>query len=203
LLIDGPLAGAENMARDAALLGSMTPDALPVLRIFLWQKPTVTFGRMQSRELAMSMARAHDAHFSESDWDVAQRPSGGGTVLHKNDVSFSVAWHKGHASFPACIKNNYLAVHQAVADGLASRGVQASLYPTASKNPAPFCFTGPVENDVMLKGKKICGGALRAAGAARLYQGNLLAEDVGMGREEAVQFLRESFERFFFFGPPA
>ncbi|MBK8422607.1 MAG: lipoate--protein ligase family protein [Elusimicrobia bacterium] len=167
LMMDGPLPGAESMAKDQALLDAAPHATAPVVRFFRWKEPTVSFGRTQKEDDARVFAASVGVKV------LVRRPTGGGMVLHDNDLSLSIAWRRGAAGFPTCIKNVYRVVHEALAEGLIAEGYAVSLYqPTPQRLPGQ-CFVEPVEADVMWEGKKVIGGALRVAAGGRLYQGDI------------------------------
>lgn len=193
LMVDGPLPGAENMVKDQALLDAAPNAAEPVVRFFRWGKRTVSFGRTQkegdARGFAASVGRA----------EVVQRPTGGGMVLHDNDLSLSIAWRRGSPGFPTCIKNVYRVVHEALAEGLIAEGYAVSLYqPTPQRLPGQ-CFVEPVEADVMWEGKKVIGGALRVAAGGRLYQGDIQTAALGADPDRVLRRAVAALGRLFVF----
>src|SRR5580700_1117427 len=75
-LFDDPLPRSAplNMAIDEALLGT---GAGPVLRVYRWKRPAVSFGYFER------WAPIHAAH---PDREAVRRWTGGGVVLHGEDV---------------------------------------------------------------------------------------------------------------------
>lgn len=196
---DGPAGGLHNMEVDEALLEAQRdPAALPTLRVFLWSAKTLSFGRLQDRHQAANDTMILGAQA------MVRRPTGGGTVLHGHDLSFSLTWRRDHPAFPSCLKNIYRGIHETVRRGLSEAGVEASLHKASARSAAgKMCFEGaPAEDDLMLNGGKILGGALRVTGWGRLYQGNLLRQELGLGEAVTKAVLREAFEKEFFRRPP-
>lgn len=199
LQVDGPWAGDENMRRDRdALEAQRDPKALPSLRFFRWAEPTVSFGRLQNAAGAEAFCQSVGAR------GVVQRPTGGGMVAHGNDLSFSLAWRKDIAVFPTCLKRVYSAIHGVVAKVLRARGLEVELYhpPHSQKNLPGLCFNEPVEGDVLWRGEKIVGGALKVTAWGRLYQGDIRTERLGLNVTEAISRMIEGFERDLFHQPP-
>lgn len=157
------------MLRDSQLLDTLRlASARPVLRFFRWWEPTVSYGRLQSEEAARSYA------VSQGVRSVVRRPTGGGMVLHRDDLSWSFLWRKGDPQFPCCLKDIYRAMHQAAALAFTKAGHPATFAPPASGQGRPgLCFQEPVENDLLFGGKKVCGGAIQVTAWGRLYQGNI------------------------------
>lgn len=194
LMVDGPLPGAENMAKDQALLDAAPNTAEPVVRFFRWKEPTVSFGRTQKEDDARAFAASVGAKA------LVRRPTGGGMVWHDNDLSLSIAWRRGAAGFPACIKNVYRVVHEALAEALIAEGYAVSLYrPTPQRLPGQ-CFVEPVEADVMWEGKKVIGGALRVAAGGRLYQGDIQTATLGADPDRVLRRAVAALGRLFLFG---
>lgn len=194
LRVDGALPGFENMRIDEEILEAQrAKGALPVLRFFRWKEPTLSFGRLQ--DAASAQAEAAGAA-------VVRRPTGGGMVLHRDDLSFSLAWRRDHPVFPRCLGDVYRMVHEAAQAALKDAGADTQLQPPGPARAPGVCFSEPVEHDLMRNGRKILGGAIRATAWGRLYQGNLLPKSVNMTAEEAANHLKLSFQKNFFRQPP-
>ena len=170
LIVDGPLAGDENMRRDREALESQREHgSLPKLRLYRWVEPTLSFGRLQSRETAQAMATALGARA------VVQRPTGGGMVFHDSDISFSIVWRRDQPGLPPCIKNMYRLFHEAIASEFRAQGMDVTLHQAegAKRSPPGACYQEFSQDDIIWKGQKLVGGALRVTSWGRLYQGNL------------------------------
>src|SRR5688572_20169043 len=88
-----PLSGEENMLYDATLLRAVEAgNAPPTIHFFRFSEPTVTYGRLQKRENILTLV--------PPTWPLIQRPTGGGMVLHHNDLCLSLVWPKGMAPLP-------------------------------------------------------------------------------------------------------
>jgi lipoyl(octanoyl) transferase len=194
LRVDGALSGADNMAADEALLEEQKdPRADPALRFFLWARPAVSFGRLQRVDERASAGA-----------DVVRRPTGGGMVRHDADLSFSLVWRRDHPGFPKCLKDVYRSIHGAARAALAELGVETAFYAGETvAGAAGVCFEEPAADDLMWKGKKILGGALRVTSWGRLYQGNLLAKALGREAADLIKPLSEAFQKDFFRRSPA
>lgn len=186
--------GDVNMDKDRALLAEAPTAPRPVVRLFRWSEPTVSYGRTQKEADARAFADSVGVRA------VVQRPTGGGMVWHDRDLSLSIAWRRDDPAFPKCIKNVYRALHEALAGALRGLGYDVSLYqPVPQKIPGQ-CFVEPVEADVMWQGHKVVGGALRVAAGARLYQGTLQTAALGLDVNRAQGAVRAALERLFVFG---
>lgn len=101
-----------------------------------------------------------------------RRPTGGGVVEHKDDVTFSII-------FPASnlkLQDIYSKLHAVINTELGGEyGVYAgaSDYSPGTAAGAPnACFKNPVQSDLMAGAQKVLGGALRKFEKNYLYQGS-------------------------------
>lgn len=196
LILDGPLPGAENMAKDLRLLSEQDrPGAEPTLRFFRWAQPTVSHGRLQDRAAAEALARAGGAT------EVVVRPTGGGRVFHRSGVSFSLVWRRDNGLLTGGVKDVYCAWHGAVAGFFREEGLEAILHKGAGGGAPGDCFEEPVEADVMWRGRKVIGGALRVTRAAWLYQGDVRTDLLGLTPDSFQEKLVDYLERTFFMIP--
>src|SRR5262245_59664521 len=75
---------ALNMALDEALLGTL---ARPAIRVYGWKVPSITIGYF---------GRIDEAVSKWPEREVARRWTGGGIVLHGEDITFSLIIPAGH-----------------------------------------------------------------------------------------------------------
>jgi lipoate-protein ligase A len=149
------------MALDEALLEAAR---VPVLRIYRWDGPAVSFGYSQS------LAEVEQA------WPglpLVRRWTGGGMVEHGSDWTFALIVPAGEPFAGVRPSESYRKIHAAVAEAL---GGVAFLKGEKDPDAAPggACFQRPVRDDVMeLGGKKICGGAQRRTRVGFLHQGSV------------------------------
>jgi lipoate-protein ligase A len=171
ILTTAPMSGEDNMAFDRKTLGELQqPQAAPVFRLFRWKRPTLSYGRHQ--DIATIRSKIPPG------WDVVQRPTGGGIVLHRADLCFSLCWRLGQRPVPARLKDTYSWIHGVAALALsAESGVRLADCRDCSNAPVPFatrdCFTQPVAFDVLQNGQKVIGGALCRQKNVFLYQGSI------------------------------
>jgi lipoate-protein ligase A len=185
LLIDPRAGGAWNMAVDEVLLSTAAQTSLPTLRFYQWQRPTLSLGYFQT-----TADRAK--HRSSFDTDTVRRLSGGGAILHDQDLTYSLVLPASHAS-SRDTQSLYEAVHQAIVTALnsfltiAQSTWQARLCEQPSALAAqdePFlCFERRSIGDIVLRNKdvapplidpKIVGSAQRRRQGAVLQHGSIL-----------------------------
>ena len=151
------------MALDEVLLHFVTS---PVLRVYRWSGPWVSFGYSQS------LAQVSHQRPGQS---LVRRWTGGGIVDHDGDWTFSLIVPRSVPFARRRPAESYCAVHEAVSQALADTGISSALAPTSSPTPAEACFRGqPAQFDVLAtSGLKMCGGAQRRNHSGILHQGSL------------------------------
>lgn len=176
---DPPAAGAENMAADEALAEEAVSRGIAVVRLYGWTEPTVSLGAFQ----AVAAARAIPAIAAAP---LVRRPSGGGAIVHGDDVTYALALPVGHALARAA-EPLYAAVHGALVAALGTRGIAARMHGGGAGGAADsfFCFDRRAAADVVVArpgrpeaadDPKILGSAQRRLRGAVIQHGSLLVE---------------------------
>ena len=156
-----PARAAMNMAIDEALLDRAT---LPVLRFYAWQKPSLSFGYF---------GRFTDAAREAGDRELVRRWTGGGSVPHGEDLTYSLVTPIATPAGAAAPKVIYAALHAAIRDALVEENIAAELAAAAAPKISDACFANPVTDDVLLNGRKIAGAAQRRTRQGFLHQGSI------------------------------
>ncbi len=176
ILIDDPLPGTENMARDEAILQAVNEgQSPPTLRFYRWDEPTISLGYFQKF-----------AEWEQQDqviraMPVVRRLTGGGAILHDQELTYSLTLPL-HRGLPCTeIKDSYRLVHDAFIAALAERGVGANYYGrddglNAQRGPF-FCFARRHCLDVTLNGGKILGSAQRRLKNTLLQHGSFILKN--------------------------
>jgi len=177
LLVDGDLPGARNMARDVALLESVSDDrAAPALRLYGWSPPCLSLGRHQR-------VNAADLEFcAEHGIDVIRRPTGGRALLHHMELTYSLVAPLGDGPIPRHLQEAYRLICAPLVTACGALGVRAELT-TGEVNlqlPGPAstvpCFQAPAGGEVVVAGRKLIGSAMRSHGGAILQHGAILLD---------------------------
>lgn len=154
--------GPEAMAVDEWLLETA---ALPVLRVYEWQGDWGSVGYFGE------IAAARSA-FPGLSW--VRRWTGGGTVDHRADWTYTVIAPAGELLVRARGAESYRLVHAAVAQALRGEGVSASLSTGAEETGVALCFQNPVSHDIVgLGGGKLAGAGQRRTRHGLLHQGSV------------------------------
>jgi lipoate-protein ligase A len=170
LVLDGPLPGARNMARDHAIALSLPPRCA-ILRLYRWERPTLSLGR--NEPTAPEAAR----RAQERDLDVVRRPTGGRAVVHWRELTYSVAISARTLGGP---RSTYEWINRRIAAALAGLGVAAEIA-TSSGRALPLsagpCFAAPADGEVVVGRRKLVGSAQLRLGDAVLQHGSILLSD--------------------------
>jgi lipoate-protein ligase A len=185
--LGSPAAGAAfNMALDEVLLRTAAKRGRPLLRVYSWKKPAVTFGYFQKFPGQLA-----------DDYEVVRRPTGGGVVYHVTDTTYTVFVSPGHSLHAAKTADAYCLLHKAVA---AAFETQPQLHDAEIHSPQGQyeCFQKPVRGDVMTDGRKLAGGAQRRTKSGLLHQGSIdakiPAEQLKRGFQETLGIVFENYE---------
>lgn len=181
-----PRPAALNMAIDEALLQTAK---VPSIRFYRWQSPALSFGYF---------GRFADVAGYESERDLVRRWTGGGIVLHGEDLTYSITIPANDAAFAEPSISIYEKTHSALADvlnGISKRAVVAGGVDPGRGNIAMRaavsagnynCFANPVHADVMIDGRKVAGAAQRRTRRGLLQQGSI--QGIELGTNFAQQF---------------
>jgi lipoate-protein ligase A len=158
-----------NMAIDEALLENATK---PALRFYGWERPSLSFGYF---------GRYEDAAKEGGSRDLVRRWTGGGIVLHGNDLTYSLVIPASYHSSALSPGTIYAAVHQAIRDVLLAEGKAALIATSARPKISEACFANTVMADVLVGETKVAGAAQRRTRAGLLQQGSIQVPQLSPG----------------------
>ena len=171
---------AMNMAIDEALLEHAT---VPSIRFYKWHSPALSFGYFGK------FADVADYAFER---DLVRRWTGGGIVLHGDDLTYSIVIPASDAASGESSISIYGKIHRALAHALNGIGegavVAGGIDPSCGSGFANraavtasgySCFANPVRADVMIDGRKVAGAAQRRTRSGLLQQGSIQGVDLG------------------------
>lgn len=154
-----PHSAAMNMAMDEVLLGVIEQ---PVLRVYRWERAAVSFGYFESWEPILEQYPGRDP---------VRRWTGGGVVLHGEDLTYSLLIPKGiEAGAPG---ETYRLIHGALCRALGEAGLDAESAGSSPGKRSHACFENPVLHDVLVNGRKVAGAAQRRTRTGLLHQGSI------------------------------
>ena len=203
---DPARSAAMNMGIDEALL-EMTN--IPSIRFYRWSSPALSFGYF---------GRFADVVDYAAQRALVRRWTGGGIVLHGDDLTYSVIIPRDDPVFAGSSMSIYENVHHALCEALSVIGKRAELLAVAA--PKAFgvgtiqdrsihsweingreinatvtdrryndCFANPVRADVLVDGRKVAGAAQRRTRAGLLHQGSI--QQVDLGADFSRRFAKE------------
>ena len=155
-------AGPEAMAVDEWLLESAT---VPVMRVYRWFGDWGTVGYFGS--LAEARATVPGVRW-------VRRWTGGGTVDHRADWTYTVVAPTGECLAGLRGAESYRSIHAALANALVADGIDARLSGGAETTGAALCFANPVSHDLIDRaGRKLAGAGQRRTRHGLLHQGSV------------------------------
>ena len=172
VVYDGKKSAALHMQRDQELIDHLQMLKKPLLRLYEWASPAVTYGYFINP----------DAHFISgiSEFDCARRPTGGGILFHVHDLTFSVAVPKTDPRYSDNVLANYASINcavlkavQEVCDALPIALQQEK----ATSSFHEFCMATPTQYDLLFNGRKIGGAAQRKTKYGFLHQASIFLKE--------------------------
>ena len=164
------------MAIDEALVRSVASGAQPVIRVYAWQPPALSFGYAQhiSREVDIQKVQAQNI-------DIVRRATGGRAVLHWNELTYSVVCSTDDPTMGGSINDAYRKISEGLMASVRYLGADVSFESRRQTQPSPRgeeltapCFTSTTQYEVTLMGRKLIGSAQQRIGNTILQHGSLL-----------------------------
>ena len=157
-----------NMALDEALLesvaGCLPEGGLPaggnagegVLRFYGWNPPAVSIGYFQNlaEEVDVRAAKRHG-------FDLVRRISGGGAVIHRSELTYSIIVPLNHPLAGKDLNESYQILCAGLIRGFGALGIES-------------VFSGT--NDILAGGKKVSGNAQTRRMNCLLQHGTILLD---------------------------
>lgn len=141
---------ALNMAIDEALIESV--GEVPILRTYGWRPAAVSIGYFQSMNEEVDVPKCR-----EIGVDIVRRLTGGGAVLHENELTYSFISRR----YPQNIVESYKWICDAIVISINRLGFDASFVPL---------------NDIVIEGKKVSGNAQTRRKGVLLQHGTILLD---------------------------
>lgn len=157
LLMSPPLDGATNMAIDEAMAeAAAAGEAPPTLRFYQWVPPCLSLGRNQP------LAEVDRAACAVRGYDVVRRPTGGRSILHTDELTYSVTGPAGEPRLAGGVLDAYLRLAEALQLGLERLGLPVEKAPGSTRtgpDVSAACFEVPSAYEITVAGKKLIGSA--------------------------------------------
>ena len=175
LLVTEATDGATNMAIDETVWrGRQAGTAMPTLRFYAWEPPTVSLGYGQSLDGSVDVAACRRLGVG-----LVRRPTGGSAIYHdgpERELTYSVIAAASDIGVAADLLDAYRWIATALARGLRGLGAPAEIVAVpVSRGPAPaFCFARTGRYEIEVAGRKLVGSAQRWRRGVFLQHGAVL-----------------------------
>lgn len=187
VLRSGARDAATNMALDEAMLLTAADTGNTLIRLYQWERASVSFGRNQRCNGIYSSERCEALGVP-----AVRRLTGGRALVHAREVTYAVA---APTSVAATLRGGYEAINDVLLAALHSLGIAAQRAAPTRRLAAPGlapCFEAPAAGELVVDGRKIVGSAQHRDATAFLQHGSiLLADDQPILNELAMVSLPE------------
>lgn len=169
---DAPADGPTNMAADECLAAEADRVGGLCVRVYGWSHTTISLGGFQGIAEARGLETIRGL-------PLVRRPSGGGAIVHGSDLTYAAAVPKGHP-WGGAAQLLYDALHHAMVETLAARGVVVWPERVAGGGHSFFCFDRRAVGDLVMQAgngnppAKVMGSAQRRLAGVVLQHGSLL-----------------------------
>lgn len=130
--------------------------SVPTLRFYSWLKPVVTVGYFQKISETVNTGYCRDNNI-----DIIRRVTGGGTVLHNKELTYSFFIPIKNSVIPEEIVASFRGIIDPIIAALKEYSIDASFKPV---------------NDILVKGKKISGSAQTRKHGVILQHGTIILD---------------------------
>lgn len=177
LLRSAPTGGATNMAVDEAILRAVAAGlSPPTLRLYAWEPACLSLGRAQP------LADVDLEALQATGLDLVRRPTGGKSILHMDELTYSVVAPQTDPRVAGSIVESYRRLSTGLVRGLerlgvtnlvADRRMPPPLTGGAGGGKSPVCFEVPSDYEITAGGRKLAGSAQMRAQSVVLQHGAL------------------------------
>jgi lipoate-protein ligase A len=171
LLITGVSDGPTNMAVDQAIMEAVAADHVPpTLRFNAGEPACLSLGYMQP------LADIDHERLAAHGWNLVRRMTGGRSILHTDELTYSVAVKAEDPIVAGSIVESYRSLSRALLWGLHDLGANAGADKRVEQMPrdkGPVCFEVPSHYEITAGGKKLVGSAQVRKSGAVLQHGTL------------------------------
>jgi len=169
---DPPGNPSGNMAKDAWCMEQAEATGRPLLRLYEWDRPTLSVGRAQKvlREIDPQGVR-------EAGVSLVRRGTGGRAVLHGSDLTYAVAAPAGRPEFQGGILRVYREISRVFEVFFRGLGIEPEVKAYTGRERAmqasAICFATPSAFEILVDGRKLVGSAQRMKARSLLQHGSL------------------------------
>jgi len=171
------LPGCRQMAIDEALYRQANSGTCPVLRLYSWERPTLSLGYFQNYKRVVC-----EPFCVHNKIDVVRRITGGRAVLHHYEVTYAVVAPLQHVFEKRSLQETYQLIAEALNLGLQNFGVdQPSIFAgdtgvTRRESHPPQCFVSMSQYEHASNSRKVIGSAQKRSRDRFLQHGSILLD---------------------------
>lgn len=173
----------------------------PLLRFYYASEAAVSLGyayagwkSLQAGEDASELFESN----TEKQLPVCRRLTGGGRVVHGNDLMFSLFALKTDDESFKSVRESYHKIHEVLQKALKDFGLETTFYCCDDDLPrGKDCFVFPIATDLAFKNKKIAGGGQKRSVGVMLHQESIQLKTLKVDAEDLIKKLETHFEKTF------
>jgi len=173
-MVNPGLPGFRQMALDEALLTTLEPESLPLLRLYTWQNPTLSLGCFQDYKGVVC-----EPYIVHNKIDVVRRITGGRAVLHQHEVTYAVIAPRTGVFEGDSLRQTYQRIAEALNLAIRRLGVDESslAWESGDVRPSlPQCFVTVSRYEISRDKRKVVGSAQKRLRDRFLQHGSILLD---------------------------
>lgn len=173
LINSGACSAYYNMALDEAIaIHVKEGKAIPTLRLYKWDRPSVSLGCFQ-KNADVDMVYCADAGIP-----IVRRPTGGRAILHNKELTYSFSIRTNNEFFSKGIFDSYKKISRALYLALQKVGIKPEIKMERNTSRqkikgSPLCFQSTSYGELTIEGRKMAGSAQKRWNDGLLQQGSL------------------------------
>lgn len=182
---------------DEALLAHAAETGTPVLRVYRWERPTLSFGYFLTEAEALAARRPGEA--------MIRRWTGGGLVHHEGSVTWTLVVPVTATFCQTRPVESYVQLHEGLARCLGAAGIAGIrvVPPTQSAPTRGLCAQAPAPGDLLLGGRKVAGAGQRRTRQGLLHQGVVFLPETELPSDFPRRLAAALADPIHPFSPPA
>jgi lipoate-protein ligase A len=172
LIDSGPCGAFHNMALDEAIAVHVRKeDVAPTLRLYGWDRPSVTLGCFQKS------SDIDAAYCASRGIPVVRRPTGGRAILHCRELTYSFSVRTDRVLFSKGLLESYRSIAEALHRAFQKAGIRAESKKQRERGRvlagSPLCFRSSSFGEILVDNKKAVGSAQKRWEDGLLQQGSI------------------------------
>lgn len=143
----------------------------PTLRLYGWEKPSLSLGCFQS------VSDINSDYCKDHAIPVVRRPTGGRAILHGDELTYSFSAKTDKGLFSHGLLDSYKKISMAFSVSFHKIGIHAGAKQKREKGRvlarSPLCFQSSSFGEILLENKKLVGSAQKRWNNGLLQQGSI------------------------------